>query len=149
MPHQNPGRGAVAAGDRANENNCKSVANAYVTCPGPITPGAVELNFPAGGCLTTGNGADTYLFSGYQYNWVSVYEPAANTCSNTLGAMSNSAFIGLVYCPSASISVTSEYVSEARTGGMIANTISFTGSLPAITFNANYAPVPPASRITS
>jgi len=149
LPNQNPGRGAVAAGDRANENNCKSVANAYVTCPGPITPGAVELNFPAGGCLTTGNGADTYLFSGYQYNWVSVYEPAANTCSNTLGAMSNSAFIGLVYCPSASISVTSEYVSEARTGGMIANTISFTGSLPAMTFNANYAPVPPASRITS
>ena len=149
LPNQNPGRGAVAAGDRANENNCKSVAGAYVTCPGPITPGAVELNFPAGGCLTTGNGADTYLFSGYQYNWVSVYEPAANACSNTLGAMSNSAFIGLVYCPSASISVTSQYVSEARTGGMIANTISFTGSLPDMTFNANYAPVPPASRITS
>ena len=63
--------------------------------------------------------------------------------------MSNSAFIGLVYCPSASISVTSQYVSEARTGGMIANTISFTGSLPDMTFNANYAPVPPASRITS
>ncbi|HYS97906.1 MAG TPA: pilus assembly protein TadG-related protein [Candidatus Dormibacteraeota bacterium] len=149
LPNQNPGRGAVAAGDRANENNCKSVANAYVTCPGPITPGAVELSFPAGGCLTTGNGADTYLFSGYQYNWVSIYEPAANTCSNTLGAMSNSAFIGLVYCPSASISVTSQYVSEARTGGMIANTISFTGSLPAMSFSANYAPVPPASRITS
>jgi len=149
LPNQNPGRGAVAAGDRANENNCKSVANAYATCPGPITPGAVELSFPAGGCLTTGNGADTYLFSGYQYNWVSVYEPAANTCSNTLGAMSNSAFIGLIYCPSASISVTSQYVSEARTGGMIADSISFTGSLPAMSFSANYAPVPPASRITS
>src|SRR5205814_3729602 len=41
LPNQNPARGAGAAGDRANENNCKSVANAYITCPGPITPGAV------------------------------------------------------------------------------------------------------------
>ena len=149
LPNQNPGRGAVAAGDRANENNCKSVANAYVTCPGPITPGAVELNFPAGGCLTTGNGADTYVFSGYQYNWISIYEPAANTCSNTLGGMSNTAFVGLIYCPAATINVASQYVSEARIGGMIANTISFTGSLPALSFSSLYAPVPPPARITS
>ena len=58
------------------------MANAYVTCPGPITPGAVELNLPAGGRFTTGNGADTYVFRGYQYNWISIYEPAANTCSS-------------------------------------------------------------------
>src|SRR5207302_3124608 len=27
LPNQNPSRGAAAAGDRANENNCKSVGN--------------------------------------------------------------------------------------------------------------------------
>jgi len=121
-----------------------------MTCPGPITPGAVELNFPAGGCLTTGNGGDTYLFSGYQYNWVSLYEPASNSCNNTLGAMSNSAFIGLIYCPSASVSITSPYTFEAAgTGGLIADRVNFTGSLPSIAFSSSYAPVPPASRITS
>jgi len=121
-----------------------------VTCPGPITPGAVELNFPAGACLSTGNGGDTYLFSGYQYNWISLYEPPSNTCSNTLGAMGNSAFVGLIYCPSASISVTSAATFHAAgVGGMIADTISFTGSLPSIAFSSLYAPVPPASRLTS
>jgi Flp pilus assembly protein TadG len=150
LPNQNPARGAGAAGDRANENNCKSVANAYVTCPGPITPGAVVLNFPAGGCLSTGNGGDTYVFSGYQYNWVSLYSPTSNTCTHTLGAAGNSAWIGLVYAPSASISnISSATFSSTGTGGIIADTVSFTGGLPSITFSALYAPVPPAARITS
>jgi hypothetical protein len=115
-----------------------------------VTPGAVELYFPAGGCLTTGNGGDTYLFSGNQYNWVSVYEPPGNTCSNSLGAESNSAYIGLFYAPGASISVTSPYIAEAAgVGGMIADTLTFTGTLPSIMFSATYAPVPPASRLIS
>jgi Flp pilus assembly protein TadG len=150
LPNQNPAMGPGTAGDRANENACKSTGNVLVSCPGPVTPGAVELYFPAGGCLTTGNGGDTYLFSGYQYNWVSVYEPPGNTCSNSLGAQSNSAYIGLFYAPGASISVTSPYIAEAAgVGGMIADTMTFTGTLPSIMFNATYAPVPPASRLIS
>jgi len=150
LPNQNPSRGAAAAGDRANENNCKSVGNAFISCPGPITPGAVELNFPAGGCLITGNNADTYTFSGYQYNWIAVYEPPANSCANTLGAMSNSAFVGLVYVPHASIAITSQYTFEAAgVGGVMANNVSFSGSLPSIAYSSTYAPVPPASRITN
>jgi len=150
LPNQNPLRGAGATGDRANENNCKSVGNAYISCPGPITPGAVEFNFPAGSCLTTGTGADTYIFSGYQYNWIVMYEPPANSCSNSLGAMSNSAFIGLVYCPGASIAITSPYTFEAGgVGGVIADTVSFTGSLPSMSYSSSYAPVPQAGRITN
>ena len=148
LPNQNPARGALAAGDRANENNCKTVGGAYATCPAAITPGAVEFYFPPGGCLTTGNGADLHIFSGYQYNWVSVYEPASNACTNGFGAMSNSAYIGLVYCPAASINVISPYTFEAGSGGVIAASINFTGTLPTITFNASYAPAPPASRLT-
>src|SRR5438477_2376212 len=150
LPNRNPSRGAGAAGDRANENNCKSLGNAYISCPGPITPGAVELNFPAGGCLNTNNGGDTYVYSGYQYNWVAVYEPLANGCANTLGAKSNSAYIGLVYCPGASIAITSQYTFEAGgVGGVIADTISFSGSLPSMSYSSSYAPVPQAGRITN
>ena len=149
LPNQNPARGAGAAGDRANENNCKSIGNSYISCPGPITPGAVEFNLPAGGCFTTGNGGDTYIFSGYQYNWVTLYEPPANSCANSLGAQSNSAYIGLVYCPGASVAITSQYVFEGAAGGVIADMISFTGSLPSMSFSSTYAPVPQASRITS
>jgi hypothetical protein len=155
LPNQNPARGPGPRGDRANENNCETIAPSYASCPAPITPGAVELYFPSGGCLTTNNGADTYVFSGYQFNWVSVYEPGsssppANTCSNVMGAHGNSAFIGLVYAPSAYVSVLSPYAFEAAgTGGLIANSFGFSGTLPSIAYNASYAPVPPASRLTS
>ena len=150
LPNQNPPRGAGAAGDRANENGCESIGGAYQACPGAITPGAVELNYPAGSCLTTNNGGDIYVFSGYQYNWVSVYQPPANVCTDTLGAASNSAFVGLVFAPAAAINVTSAYAFEAAgVGGVIAASLSFSGSLPTITYNAGYAPVPPASRLTA
>ena len=149
LPNQNPPSGAGAAGDRANENNCQSIGGVYQTCPGPITPGAVELYYPAGSCLTTTNGGDAYVFSGYQYNWISVYEPSSNVCTNTLGASSNSAYVGLVYTPSAVINITSPYAFESSgVGGVMADTVSFRGTLPTITFSAAYAPVPPASKLT-
>ena len=150
LPNLNPARGSVAAGDRANEDDCKSVVGAYVTCPGPVTPGAVELYLPAGGCLTLGSGGDTYLFSGYQYDWVSIYEPPGNSCTNSLGAEGNSAFIGLIYAPGAAVNVTSPYISEANgIGGIVAGSIGFTGTLPTLRFSAQYAPVAPAGRLTA
>jgi Flp pilus assembly protein TadG len=148
LPNSNPPRGTGAAGDRANENNCESIAGSYITCPGPITPGAVELYIPSG-CLRTTSG-DTYVFSGYQYDWLSAYEPPGNACStNTLGGAANSAYVGLVYAPSAAVSVTSAYSFEvAGTAGVMAATVSFTGALPTITYSGSYAPIPPASRLT-
>ena len=154
LPNQNPPRLAGASGDRANENNCESTGGAYVSCPAPVTPGAVEFYLPNSACLINSNGGDTYVFSGFQYNWMSVYEPGtgsppANTCANTLGASSNSAYVGLVYAPAGTISVPSPYGFEAGvTGGVIAKTITFSGSMPKINFDAGYSPVPPASRLT-
>jgi Flp pilus assembly protein TadG len=149
LPNQNPSRGAGAAGDRANENSCKTTGNVYATCPAAITPGAVELYLPAGSCLTVTSG-DNHLFSGYQYNWVSVYEPSANSCTNSVGASSNSAYIGLFYAPGATVNITSPYVWEvAATAGVMAGAVNFSGTLPTITYGAGYAPVPVASRITS
>lgn len=151
LPNQNAATGAGARGDRANENNCETVGGTYSTCPDAITPGAVELYFPAGACVSLGNNGDTYIFSGYQYNWVAVYEPPSNACgANSLGAHGNSAMIGLVYAPSASFSVTSAYVEEAAgVGGLMADTLTFTGTMPSITYSSAYAPVPPAARITN
>jgi hypothetical protein len=148
LPNSNPPQGVGSGGDRANEGNCESSGGSYITCPGPITPGAVELYIPSG-CLRTTAG-DTFVFSGFQYDWLAVYEPTGNACpNNTLGGAANSAYVGLVYAPSAGVSVTSAYSFEvAGTGGVMASTVSFTGTLPAITYSASYAPVPPASRLT-
>lgn len=155
LPNQNPATGPGARGDRANENDCETTGGSYASCPNAITPGAVELYFPAGGCFSNGNAADTYVFGGVQYNWLSVYEPGpgsppANYCGNVIGAASNSGYIGLFYTPSAYDSITSTYAFEVPgSGGVIADSFGFSGTLPAITFSSTYAPVPPASRLIS
>ncbi len=147
LPNQNPARGNGTSGDRANENECRAASGGASSCPAAITPGAVELYFPNGACLGTANSSDTYIFSGYQYDWIVAFEPTGNTCINAIGAHGNSAFIGLFYAPDASMSVTSPYVEEVPgTGGLMLGSLTFTG-LPAITLNANYAPVRPASRL--
>lgn len=155
LPNENANRAAPPGGDRANENQCNMVAGPLTTCPGPITPGAVEFYIPNGGCLNASTGGDNYFFSGYQYNWIVLYEPGAanppaNTCPNAMGAASDSAFIGLVYAPTASISI--QKASTFRTdesGGIIADTLSFSGQLPTILGDTlDYGPAPPASRLT-
>jgi hypothetical protein len=154
LPNQNPPTGVGSRGDRANENNCETSGGAYATCPAAITPGAVELYLPAGGCYSTSGLGDTYVFSGHQYDWVSIFEPGpgsppANSCSNTFGGASSSGYIGLIYAPSAKASIVSQLAFEVPgTGGIIADTFAFSGTMPVITFNAAYAPIPPATRLT-
>jgi len=155
LPNSNADRAAPPGGDRANENQCDTVAGALTTCPGAITPGAVVFYIPSGGCLNASTGADNFVFSGYQYNWMMVYEPGAanppaNTCANTMGAATDSAFIGLIYAPASSIAISK--ASTFRTdesGGIIADKLSFSGQLPTIIGDpADYGPAPPASRLT-
>ena len=156
LPNENANLAAPPAGDRANENHCDTTAGALAACPAPITPGAVAFYIPNGGCVNDTSDGDVYIFSGYQYNWMVLYEPGlsnppANTCSNTLGAATDSAFIGLIYTPAASISV--QKASTFRTdegGGVIANTLTFGGQLPTIIGDTvDYGPVPQASRLTA
>lgn len=150
LPNQNPGRGSGTAGDRANENRCATSTAVWSACPAAVTPGAVEFYAPAGGCIATLNGADTYVFSGYQYDWLAAYEPAANGCSNVLGAGVNSAYIGLFYAPGASVDVaSSNSFQSAGTAGIMADYVTFSGSMPDIRYSSSYAPVPPASRLSS
>jgi Flp pilus assembly protein TadG len=154
LTNQNPDRGVGNAGDRANEDSCQATGGGFTTCPGPITAGAVSFSIPNGACLNQTTAGDVYIFGGYQYNWIVIYEPGnafppANTCNNVLGARSESAFIGLVYLPAAVLTVqrSAAFKTDA-TGGLIANRITFTGPMPTILFSPNYAPVPPAARIT-
>src|SRR5581483_9116623 len=104
-PNQNPARLAGPAGDRANENNCETTAGVYASCPSTVTPGAVVVYLPGSACFTSGNPSDTYLYSGYQYNWMGVYAPASNGCTQTFGSNQNSAIIGLIYAPGGTVHV--------------------------------------------
>ena len=154
LPNENPNRAVPPHGDRGNENQCDTVAGALATCPAAITPGAVAFVIPSGGCLNDSSAGDNYFFSGYHYNWMALYEPGAanppaNTCSNTLGAATDSALIGLIYTPSAAINV--QKASAFRTdevGGIISYTMTFSNQLPTIIGDpADYGPVPPAARL--
>jgi hypothetical protein len=152
--NQNPDRAVPPRGDRANENQCDAVGGVPATCPSRVTPGAVSFYIPSG-CLVDTNNGDNFVFSGYQYNWIAIYEPGfqrppANACPNNLmDAASNSAYVGLVYLPAASLDVPTRvgFRTEA-TGGIIANTITFSGPLPLIVSSPAYSPVPPAARLT-
>ncbi len=150
LPNENANRAAPPAGDRANENQCQTVARALTTCPGPITPGAVAFVIPNGGCLNDTTSGDNVIFSGYQYNWMVIYEPPTNSCSNFMGAASDSAFIGLIYMPSAAL--TMRKAATFRTdemGGIIASTLTFSGQLPTLLGDpAEYGPVPPGAKLT-
>lgn len=155
LPNQNPDRAAPPAGDRANEDQCDAVGGTAVPCPAAITPGAVEFYIPSGGCLNATPSADNFLFSGYQYDWIMVYEPGAgnppaNTCPNVLAAAADSAWVGLIYTPSAALEVkkAATFRTEA-TGGLLADTITVDGQLPTIIFSANFAPTPPAAKLVS
>jgi Flp pilus assembly protein TadG len=156
LPNQTPNRAVPPAGDRADENQCDTSGGALTTCPGAITPGAVSYYIPSGSCLTDPNGGDNYVFSGYQFNWMAIYEPGlgaaetANTCANVMGASTASAYIGLVYMPAASLTVPTSFGFRTdATGGLIADTITFTGQLPTMTGNASFMPVPPGARLVS
>ena len=150
LPNENANRAAPPHGDRANENQCDTVGGALTTCPGPITPGAVAFVIPAGGCLNDTTNGDNQVFSGYQYNWMAVYEPPANNCGNSLGAASDSAIVGMIYTPGATVTINK--AASFRTdesGGLIANTLVFTGQLPTVIGDpADYGPVPPAAKLT-
>jgi hypothetical protein len=155
LPNENANRTSPPGGDRANENQCDVSSGALTTCPGAVTPGAVAFSIPNGGCLNATSGGDNYVFSGYQYNWLVVYEPGAsnppaNTCGNLMGAATDSAWIGLVYAPAASVAI--QKASTFRTdesGGIIADTLSFSGQLPTIIGDPqDYGPAAPASRLS-
>jgi hypothetical protein len=80
-------------------------------------------------------GADSYVFSGYQYNRTLIFEPGPeqsatpNTCSNTINGHGFTSLIGIVYTPAASVQINGSNSYQATiAGGVIAWTATITGN---------------------
>ena len=143
-------------GDIANENFCivsPNPGNPNQPCTTALlTPGAVQFYIPAGGCMDQNGNGYTHVFSGEQYNWIVIYEPAANTCPITSQHLNGSAltqYIGTIYSPGASWDILGSDTSPLA-GQVICYSAKVTGSGQAgIDFNPNYSPAPPAARLVN
>jgi hypothetical protein len=138
-------------GDVANENYC-------VVSPNPgdpnapcssakVTPGAVQFYFPAGSCMSQNSQGATYVYAGEQYNWIVIYAPAANSCSNSMNGGASTQYIGTIYTPGADWQINGGDRSPLA-GQVICYTATVSGAgAVGIDFNPNYAPAPPAARL--
>src|SRR5487761_487215 len=138
-------------GDVANENYCVVSPNPgdpSVPCAtAKITPGAVQFYFPAGSCMTQNAQGATYVFSGEQYNWIVIYMPPSNTCSNIMNGGSATQYIGTIYTPAAGWTINGGNRAPLA-GQVIVYTATVSGGASVgIDFNPNYAPAPPAARL--
>jgi Flp pilus assembly protein TadG len=138
-------------GDVANENYCvvsPNPGNASTPCAtAKVTPGGVQFYFPAGSCLDQNAQGATYVYAGEQYNWIVIYAPAANNCSNSMNGGASTQYIGTIYTPGADWSINGGDRSPLA-GQVIAYTASVSGAgSVGIDFNPNYAPAPPAARL--
>ena len=136
LPNTNPAAGSPPRGDLANEGHCVDPTTGNgAACPAAWTPGAIVLYFPSGGCLDLHGGADSYVFSGYQYNRNLIFEPGPeqsstpNTCSNTINGHGFTSLIGIVYAPAAGVQINGSNSYQATiAGGVIAWTATITGN---------------------
>lgn len=138
-------------GDVANENYCVPSSNpgdANSPCAGArVTPGAVQFYMPAGSCMNQNAQGATYVFSGEQYNWIVIYQPAANKCSNSMNGGSATQYIGTIYTPGADWTINGGNRAPLA-GQVIVYTATVSGGASVgIDFNPNYAPAPPAARL--
>jgi len=124
----------------ANANHCIDLTTGYAAaCPGAWTAGAVTFFIPGGGntstCLNLQGGGDVYVYSGYQYQRVLLFEPGpvqsppANTCPNNVAGNGLTSLIGIFYTPAASITIvgSSSYLATIA-GGVIAWTATVRGN---------------------
>lgn len=138
-------------GDVANENYCQispNPGNPIAPCENTtVTPGAVQFYFPNGSCMTQNSQGATYVFAGEQYNWIVIYAPASNTCSNTMNGGASTQYIGTIYTPGQNWTINGGNRSPLA-GQVICYTAKVAGSAAVgIDFNPNYAPAPPAARL--
>jgi Flp pilus assembly protein TadG len=143
LPNSVPPTNTWPSGDRANENYCVGSTGTGVKCQagvsGLITPGAVTFYIPGGGgaqvCLNLQGGGDVYVFTGYQYGRILLYEPGAlqqppaNTCSNNVNGHGLTSLLGIFYIPAASAVITgnSGYFATIA-GGVITWTAEIKGT---------------------
>jgi len=131
LPNADPAPGTPPHGDLANASHCVDpTTGANSTCPSSWTAGAVVFFIPSGNnstCLNLQGGGDIYVYSGYQYQRILVFEPGpeqpppANTCLNNVAGHGITSLIGIFYTPAASVTIigSSNYLATIA-GGVIA-----------------------------
>ena len=140
LPNSDPAAATPPRGDMANANHCIDVTTGNaVACPGGWTAGAVTFVIPGGGntstCLNLQGGGDVYVYSGYQYARILLFEPGpeqappANTCPNNVAGHGLTSLIGIFYVPAASVTIvgSSSYLATIA-GGVIAWTATVRGN---------------------
>jgi len=101
QPTNSPARDIPARGrgDRANENYCMPAGVVGNPCgSATVTPGAVQLYFPNTQCFYIDDNTYVRIFSGIQYQWISMYSPP-NSCLPIIADASQVASIGALYWP--------------------------------------------------
>ena len=140
LPNADPPAGTPPSGDLANANHCVDTTTGNnVACPSGWTVGAVQFFIPGGGntstCLNLQGGGDVYVYSGYQYQRILLYEPGpqqappANTCPNNVSGRGLTSLIGIFYVPAASVTIvgSSSFLATIA-GGVIAWTATVRGN---------------------
>jgi hypothetical protein len=160
LPNADPAAGTPPRGDLANERHCVDPGTGNnVVCPSTWTPGAVIVFIPGGGnnqtCLNLQGGGDVYLFSGYQFGRILLFEPGpeqappANTCLNNVAGHGITSLIGIFYVPAASVTIigSSNFLATIA-GGIICWTASVKGNGGvSISADPNLRAWPPAVRL--
>ena len=140
LPNADPPSSTPPRGDVANAGYCVDpTTGAGIACPSAWTAGAVQLFIPGGGnnstCLNMQGGGDVFLYSGYQYQRILLFEPGpeqpapANTCLNNVAGHGLTSLIGIFYVPAASVTIigSSSYLATIA-GGVIAWTATVKGN---------------------
>jgi Flp pilus assembly protein TadG len=141
LPNTNTASGTPPSGDLGNENHCVNPTTGNdVSCPTGWTPGAVVFLIPGSSgtspCLDLHGKGDIYLFSGYQYQRVVLFEPGPeqsavpNTCSNNyVNGNGFTSLIGIFYMPAANVTINGNSGYQATiAGGVIAWTAGVIGT---------------------
>ena len=152
VPNNVAGRNTPVGGDRADENQCNDATGAPATCPGSVTPGAVQLAFTngSGSCLSVAGSGGLWLFSGKQYNYIAVYS-VNSTCGGTnpnkINGGSGTTFIGTLYFPFTSITLAGGGQTAIATQ-VIALNCTIDGSAGVtVDYQPGFVPTPPSGRL--
>lgn len=156
MPPNDPAAQTTSttAGDRADENACADTSGDFSSCPGNVTPGAVQFSMPnqSGACFDDEGNGGAWVFSGRQYDYIAVYSLVdTSTCSgnngNKIAGGGATSWIGTTYFPTGYLTVTGS--SKAPISGqVVAYNLTIDGSAGVtVDYNPNLAPTPPGGRL--
>jgi Flp pilus assembly protein TadG len=162
IPNTDPATGVPPSGDLANEGHCVDPTTGNnVGCPSAWIPGAIAIIIPGNTgtspCLNLQGQGDIYIFSGYQYGRVVLFEPGPeqsslpNTCAgNNVNGNGFTSLIGIFYMPAASVTINGNSAYQATiAGGVIAWTAAIIGrGQVAITADPTLRAWPSAVRLT-